>query len=96
MSTDTEKLTRRNMKECVAEHIQTMCIEDPGFARKVMHPRKSMIHCFQYINRKAWKYVQNEMKADGIRPGTGQQGYGCDTLMTCAISGRKIISVILP
>lgn len=78
VSTDTEKLTRRNMKECVAEHIQTMCIEDPAFARKVMHPRKSMIRCFQYISRKAWDYVQDELKANGIQPGTGQQGYGCD------------------
>ena len=78
VSTDTEKLTRRNMKECVAEYIQTMCIEDPGFARKVMHPRKSMIRCFQYISRKAWDYVQDELKANGIQPGTGQQGYGAD------------------
>ena len=75
---DTEKLTRRNMKDCVAEYIQTLCLEDTQFARMTMNPRKSMIHCFQYISRKAWKYVQNEMKADGIRPGTGQQGYGCD------------------
>ncbi len=37
VSADTEKLTRRNMKECVTEHIQTMCIEDPAFARKTMH-----------------------------------------------------------
>ncbi|MCX4371590.1 MAG: Cas9 inhibitor AcrIIA9 family protein [Dysosmobacter sp.] len=78
VSADTEKLTRRNMKECVAEHIQTMCIEDPGFARKVMHPRKSMIRCFQYISRKAWDYVQDELKANGIQPGQGRQGYGCD------------------
>lgn len=78
VSADTEKLTRRNMKECVAEYIQTMCMEDPDFARKVMHPRKSMIRCFQYINRKAWDYVQDELKASGIQPGPGRQGYGCD------------------
>lgn len=78
VSTDTEKLTRRNMKECVAEYIQTMCIEDPAFARKVMHPRKSMIRCFQYISRKAWDYVQDELKANGIQPGPDRQGYGCD------------------
>ena len=75
---DTEKLTRRNMKECVAEHIQTMCIEDPAFARLTKHPRKSMIHCFQYISRKAWDYVQDELKANGIQPGPGRQGYGAD------------------
>lgn len=78
VSADTEKLTRRNMKECVAEHIQTLCLSDPVFARKVMHPRKSMIRCFQYISRKAWDYVQDEMKANGIQPGPGRQGYGSD------------------
>lgn len=78
VSTDTEKLTRRNMKECVAEYIQTMCIEDPAFARKVMHPCKSMVRCFQYINQKAYDYIQDELKASGIQPGSGRQGYGCD------------------
>ena len=42
---DTERLTRRNMKECISEHIQTLCLEDPAFARKALHPRKTMIHC---------------------------------------------------
>lgn len=78
VSADTEKLTRRNMKEAVAEYIQTKCIEDLNFAKKVMHPRKSMIRCFQYISRKAWEYVQDELKANGVRPNPGQQGYGCD------------------
>ncbi len=78
VSADTEKLTRRNMKDCVSEHIQTLCLDDPIFARKVMHPRKSMIRCFQYISQKAWEYVQDELKASGIQPGPGQQGYGCD------------------
>ena len=78
VSADTEKLTRRNMKECVAEYIQTMCIEDPAFARKTMYPRKTMIRCFQYISRKAWAYIQDELKANGIQPGPGQQGYGSD------------------
>ncbi len=78
VSSDTEKLTRRNMKECVSEHIQTKCLEDAAFARMVMHPRKSMIRCFQYISQKAWEYVQDEMKANGITPGPGRQGYGAD------------------
>lgn len=65
---DTEKLTRRQMMECVMEHIQTMCLSDPAFARKVMHPRKNMIRCCQYIGRKAWEYVQDELKAKGITP----------------------------
>lgn len=68
VSIDTEKLTRRQMMECVMEHIQTLCLSDPDFARKVMHPRKNMIRCYQYINRKAWEYVQDELKARGITP----------------------------
>ena len=78
INADTEKLTRRNMKECVAEYIQTLCLEDIAFARMTMDPKKSMLHCFEYINHKAWDYVQDEMKVNGIKPGTGQQGYGCD------------------
>lgn len=74
----TEKITRRNMKDCVSEVIQTKCLDDPAFARLVMHPRKSMVDCFRYISRKAWEYVRDELKADGITPGNGAQGYGCD------------------
>ena len=48
---DTERLTRRNMKDCVSEHVQDMCQEDPAFARRVLHPRKSMVNCFKYISR---------------------------------------------
>lgn len=78
VGTDTEKLTRRNMKECVAEYIQTLCVEDPAFARLVMNPKKNMVRCFQYISRKAWEYVQDELKANGIQPERGMQPYGCD------------------
>lgn len=75
---DTEKLTRINMKQMVTEHIQTLCIEDSAFARLTLQPRKSMIHCFQFISRKAWGYVQDELKANGIQPGPGMQAYGTD------------------
>lgn len=75
VSEDTEKLTRRQMMECVMEHIQTLCLSDPSFARKVAHPRKNMIHCNQYINRKAWEYVQAEMKAKGAKPGKDLLAY---------------------
>ena len=75
VAADTEKLTRRNMREAVAEHIQAKCREDAAFARLVMDPDKSMINCFQYINRKAREYAEQEMKDLGIeRTGT----YGCD------------------
>lgn len=71
---DTEKLTRRNMKDCVAEYIQTRCLEDTGFARMVMHPRKNMINCFHYINRKAKEFIQQEMEDNDIRPENGVYG----------------------
>ena len=45
MKKETERLTRRNLKECVSEYVQTLCLSDPAFARMVMHPRKSMAHC---------------------------------------------------
>lgn len=32
----------------------------------VMHPRKSMAHCLQYINRKAREYLLAEMKDNGM------------------------------
>ena len=73
---DTEKLTRRNMKDCVAEYIQTLCLETPEFARMVMHPRKNMIHCFRYINRKAREFIKQEMKDNDIRRENG--AYGSD------------------
>ena len=31
-----------------------------------MHPRKSMAHCLQYINRKAREYLLAEMKDNGM------------------------------
>ncbi len=74
VGTDTERLTRRNMKECVSEYIQTLCLEDPAFARLTMHPRKTMIHCFHYINRKAREFVEQEMKDNDIKPEYGVYG----------------------
>jgi len=71
-----ERITRRNMKECVSDHIQDLCHKDPAFARKTMHPHKSMIHCFKYINRMAKEYVRQEMEDNDIKPDNG--GYGCD------------------
>ena len=73
----TERLTRRNMKICVTESIQTLCYEDLGFARLVMHPRKSMINCFKYINRKALEYLKQEMKDNGEKT-TGISAIGGD------------------
>lgn len=66
VTADTERLTRRNMKEAVAEHISSKCREKSDFARLVMHPAKTMANCFQYINRKAQEYAEQEMKDNGI------------------------------
>lgn len=74
ISADTERLTRRNMKDCVSEHIQAMCRENPDFARQVLHPRKSMVHCFWYINRKARDFLQQEMKDNDVKPENGVYG----------------------
>ena len=62
VSQDTERLTRRNMKLCVMEDVQTECLADPAFARLVMNPKKKMLNCFHYINRKAREYLEQEMK----------------------------------
>lgn len=72
--TDVERLTRRNMKECVSEHLQNLCRKDPVFAQQIMLPQKSMIHCFRYINRKAKDYIQQEMKDNDIQPENGVYG----------------------
>lgn len=70
----TERLTRRNMKLCVTEYVQTLCYEDLAFARLVMHPRKSMVNCFHYINRKAREYLEKEMKDNDEKPENGAFG----------------------
>ena len=72
-----ERLTRRNMKDCVSEHIQTMCLSDPAFARRAMEPVKSMTNCVKYINNKAREYVKKEMEDNDTKPDQGGI-YGCD------------------
>jgi len=72
----TERLTRRNMKLCVTEYVQTMCYEDLAFARQTMHPRKNMLNCFHFINRKAREYLEQEMKDNDEKPQGG--GFGGD------------------
>ena len=71
---DAERLTRRNMKQCVTEHIQTKCLSEPEFARQVMHPRKNMIRCFRYITRKAKEFAEQEMKDNDEKPVGGAFG----------------------
>jgi len=66
IAADTERLTRRNMKEAVAEHIQAKCREDTAFARLVMDPAKNMSNCVQWIFKKARELAEQEMKDQGI------------------------------
>lgn len=74
VAADTERLTRRNMKEAVAEHIQAKCREDTAFAMLVMDPGKSMTHCFWYINRKAKEFIEKEIKDADPNPTSGMYG----------------------
>lgn len=76
VGSDAERITRRNMKMCVTEHIQTRCLEDADFARQIMHPRKNMVNCFKYINHKAFEFVKQEMEDNEEKQTAG--GYGCD------------------
>ena len=76
VSQDTERLTRRNMKLCVMEDVQTECLADPVFARLVLNPKKKMVNCFHYINRKAREYLEQEMKDNDEEPMGG--GFGGD------------------
>ena len=73
---DSERLTRRNMKQCVTEYIQTLCLEDVAFARNVMHPRKNMVNCFRYIKRRALEFAKQEMEDNDVKPSA--EGYGTD------------------
>ena len=63
----TDRMTNRSMKDSVSAHIQALCRADPAFARLTMHPRKSMLHCIQYIYRHAKDYLEKELKASGIK-----------------------------
>ena len=74
VSADTERITRRNMKDCVSEHIQALCRKNPEFARRVLHPRKTMAHCFRYIYRKAREFAEREMKDLGDSHENGVYG----------------------
>lgn len=67
VSDATDKMTNRSMKDSVSAHIQSVCEKDLSFARLAMHPKKSMLHCIQYIFRHAKDYLQKELEAGGIK-----------------------------
>lgn len=41
-----------------------------------MHPRKNMVNCFRYINRRAFEFAKQEMEDNDIKPSA--EGYGTD------------------
>ena len=71
---EIENITRKNMKECVAEHLAGLCAKDPLFAHKVVQPGKTLVNCFSYINQKAQKFAEQERKDNNI---TETGIYGC-------------------
>ena len=77
VAADTERLTRRNMKEAVAEYIQAKCREDSAFAVLVLDSERNMAGCFAYINRQAQKYAEQEMEDNGIER-KGNVTFGLD------------------
>jgi hypothetical protein len=72
---DIERITRRNMKECVAAYLEDLCAKDPAFARTVIQPKKNMVNCFRYITRKARDYAERERQDTGV---TESGAYGTD------------------
>ena len=81
VSEDTDRITRRNMKECVSEYIQALSLSDPDLARNTLLPRKTMRNCFRYIIRKAREYLETEGSLDTEEPleaeSTGSRRSGC-------------------
>lgn len=75
IQTELERITRRNMKDCVAAYLAEQCAKDPAFARQVIQPKKSMVSCFRYITRKAEAYAKQEREDNGV---TETGVYGCD------------------
>ena len=72
---EIERITRRNMKDCVAAHLAQLCAGDPALARNVLSPQKSLAKCFRYISRKAREYAEQE-RADSNVTESGIYGYG--------------------
>ena len=71
---DYERVTGNNIKQCIAEMLQMSCREDIELAKQVHHPRKNMIACYRYVDRKALEYLKQELKAQGITPKNGVYG----------------------
>ena len=77
VSQDTERLTRRNMKTLASWRTCRPSVwPTPPLPVFVMNPKKKMVNCFHYINRKAREYLEQEMKDNDEKPMGG--GFGGD------------------
>lgn len=68
IATGVERITRRNMKESVAAYIIKLSQESEDLSRNILHPKKSIVNCYRYINRKALGYAEEQMKLTGETP----------------------------
>ena len=68
IATGVERITRRNMKESVAAYIIKLSQESEDLSRNILHPKKSIVNCYRYINRKALAYAEEQMKLTGETP----------------------------
>lgn len=68
IATGVERITRRNMKESVAAYIIELSQKSEDLSRNILHPKKSIVNCYRYINRKALGYLEEQMKLTGETP----------------------------
>ncbi len=68
LTIDIERITQRQMKDCVGAHIISASQQKEIIARHVFHPKKNMVNCFRFINRKAREYLEEYMKLTGDKP----------------------------
>lgn len=68
ITTGVERITRRNMKESVAAYIIKLSQESEDLSRNILHPKKNIVNCYRYINRKALGYAEEQMKLTGETP----------------------------
>ena len=74
---DAERLTRRNMKQCVTEYVQTLCLEDLDFAPPGDAPPQDHDPVFSVYQPKGPRLLsKQEMKDNDEKPVNGI--YGCD------------------
>ena len=89
---DSERLTRRNMKQCVTEYIQTLCLEDVAFARNVMHPARTWSTASAISTARRLSLPSRRWRTMTLSPQLKAMAPMCRTGF--ATSGRRITSKI--